>query len=145
MRKLLLAILIILFLAITNGIYLFYKLWNSLGITFSDLAKRNVSVLCESIPLNYRIYILLYFILIVIIIAMAIIIKRFKSEKTLPKINFTKDAGAASRTDLDVLYEMLKHYKKIKIINIEKTFKVNFDVALEWSKILEDGNLAIID
>lgn len=47
-----------------------------------------------------------------------------------------------SRTDLDVLYDLLKEQKRIPLSRIEKTFKVNQDTVESWCKTLESGNLA---
>jgi hypothetical protein len=47
-------------------------------------------------------------------------------------------------TDLDVLYETLKKEKKISVSKIAKTFKIANDIAFEWCKILESGDLAEI-
>ena len=50
-----------------------------------------------------------------------------------------------NKTDLDILYEVLQKKKKLKISAISKAFKIEKDIALEWCKILESGNLAEID
>ena len=50
-----------------------------------------------------------------------------------------------NKTDLDVLYEVLQKKKKLKISAISKAFKVSKEIAMEWCKILESGNLAEID
>jgi hypothetical protein len=49
------------------------------------------------------------------------------------------------KTDIDILYEILQDKKQLKISTVTKVFKVNKDVAMEWGKILESGNLAVID
>ncbi|NPE26914.1 hypothetical protein HNV12_02840 [Methanococcoides sp. SA1] len=72
-------------------------------------------------------------------------IRGIRKKKTISKYNFIKGKLGKSRTDLDTLYEILKQKKTIDIIDIEKTFNVDSDVAFEWAKILENGNLAIID
>ena len=48
-------------------------------------------------------------------------------------------------TDLDVLYNVLKEKKHLRVSTISKLFDVKKGIALEWCKILESGNLAIID
>ncbi len=50
-----------------------------------------------------------------------------------------------SKTDLDTLYNIIQNKKEIRVSTISKLFKVNKDVAMEWCRILESGNLAVID
>jgi len=49
------------------------------------------------------------------------------------------------QTDLDKLYNILKDKKQLKIKNISELFHVENDVAIEWAKILESGDLVVID
>lgn len=55
----------------------------------------------------------------------------------LPKIE--------QETDLDRLYELLKDKKSLSISVISKTFNVDKNVAMEWGKILESGELVSIE
>ena len=50
-----------------------------------------------------------------------------------------------SKTDLDTLYNILKDKKQLRTSSIAKLFKVNKETALNWCKILESGNLAVLD
>ena len=61
-----------------------------------------------------------------------------KDIKQLPK-------KSKSDTDIDILYELLKQNKMLTISAISKYFKINKELAMEWCKILEEGNLAEID
>src|SRR3989344_9070373 len=49
------------------------------------------------------------------------------------------------KTDLDLLYDLLKEKKKIKVWAIAKLFNVSEDIVLEWARILEAGNLALLN
>ena len=53
--------------------------------------------------------------------------------------------SSPTETEIDRLYELLKQKKRIKISTISKAFKVDKNTILEWSKILESGNLAEIE
>jgi hypothetical protein len=55
------------------------------------------------------------------------------------KADFNKN-----KTDLDTLYELLKEKKELPISAITKIFKISHEVALEWCKILESGELVTI-
>lgn len=50
-----------------------------------------------------------------------------------------------STTDIDSLYEILKQRKKIGMGTISTRFKISRELAMEWSRILEMSNLAMID
>ena len=49
-----------------------------------------------------------------------------------------------TKTDLDVLYEILKNKKQLSISTISRLFKIDKDTALEWCKILESGELVSV-
>lgn len=49
------------------------------------------------------------------------------------------------QTDLDVLYDILKERKKLKIKVISDVFEINYDMAMNWAKILESGKLVSIE
>lgn len=46
------------------------------------------------------------------------------------------------QTDIDILYEILQEKKHLKIASISKVFHIPKETAMEWAKILENGNLA---
>ena len=56
-----------------------------------------------------------------------------------------KKMSKNSKTDLDTLYNILKMKKQLRASSIAKIFNVNINVAIEWGKILESGNLAIME
>lgn len=49
------------------------------------------------------------------------------------------------KTDLDVLYDILKNRRQLNISTVSKSFNVSNEVATEWAKILESGELATIE
>ena len=57
----------------------------------------------------------------------------------------TEKNTSKSKTDLDALYSELKDKKRIKISSISKAFGISKELALEWAKILESGDLASIE
>jgi len=52
---------------------------------------------------------------------------------------------ATKTTDLDKLYDILKDKKRIRLSTVQKIFGVDKNIALEWAKTLESGDLASID
>ncbi|MEA3248196.1 MAG: hypothetical protein U9Q73_00660 [Nanoarchaeota archaeon] len=136
----------ILFLVIANGAYLLYQTENPIGFISGNSIEETVRGFYEISSVNHRILIAFqFFLVLVIVVSFFMIIRKFKSKKKLLKSDFIIGGNTNSKTDLDTLYEILKHKKEIDIEDIGKVFKVNREVALEWSKILENGNLAIID
>jgi hypothetical protein len=75
------------------------------------------------------------------------IISRKKKSTTEIKsiIAEKKKASSSAKTDLDVLYEILKNKKKLGISEIASAFGITKDIATEWAQILEDSNLAEIE
>ncbi len=49
-----------------------------------------------------------------------------------------------TKTDLDILYDVLKEKKHLKLSTITKIFNVSKEVALNWAKTLEAANLAAL-
>ena len=56
-----------------------------------------------------------------------------------------KEISRHSKTDLDALYTILKNKKEISVRSISNLFKIPEDLAMEWSRILEAGDLATIE
>lgn len=50
-----------------------------------------------------------------------------------------------SETDLDALYTLLKQKQQLRVATVSKAFDIKEDLAMEWGKILESGELAYID
>jgi len=49
-----------------------------------------------------------------------------------------------NKTDLDLLYDIIKNNKELPISAISKSFGIKKEAALEWCKILESGDLVSI-
>jgi hypothetical protein len=56
-----------------------------------------------------------------------------------------KNSSSHSKTDLDILYDLLKEKKELDISEIAAAFDVTKEVAFEWCKMLEESNLAEIE
>lgn len=143
----LLGLLVGLFLLVASWPYLSYEMDDSPGVVSGNSVKDAVATFYEMSSINQRIFILSQVVLlIVIVIAVFFIVKRFRKKETLFKQDYVATEGAKrSRTDLDVLYEMLKKKKEISLEDVERVFKVSSEVALGWSKVFENGDLAEVD
>lgn len=90
--------------------------------------------------------------LAVILIIIIILIKgkqKFSKEMKVNKELTTQKSKikyhkSKPETDLDILYKILKEKKSLRMSAISEIFKINKDIAMNWCKILEEGNLATI-
>lgn len=96
-------------------------------------------------PLSTKILIIewlfLFTIIIVIFVRNKMELKREVSSIKLPQKYKKKEKS----TELDVLYNLLKEKKHLRLSTIVKIFKVSKKVALGWARTLESGNLATIN
>ncbi|MEM4625529.1 MAG: hypothetical protein QXJ28_02080 [Candidatus Pacearchaeota archaeon] len=89
--------------------------------------------------------ILLGIIILFIVIISYILIKKRKSKKIEDEIKVSVEKKEEGLTDIDLLYELLKRKKRMNISTIAKIFKINKELAIEWARILEEGDLAEIN
>jgi hypothetical protein len=113
------------------------------GIT-ANIVK---SSLIDSINLSIssKIFLGIQLGLIMGILVYTFIYERKMKRKEKEFIGLHIEKAGPNETDLDVLYEVLKNKKIIGLSAIAKSFKINKEVAMEWCKILESGDLAVID
>lgn len=138
--------LMMLLLVVINSVYFFVAAEESVGLMSGNSIKSVVADFYNSSSVNHRIFILIQFFLVIfVIVAVLIVIKRFKSKSRLSKREFVKSGRVGSRTDLDILYEMLQKYKEVSIVDVGRIFDVAPDISLGWAKVLESGNLATIE
>lgn len=69
---------------------------------------------------------------------------RITLKKEIVEINLENYKKAPNQTDLDLLYEVLKDKKSLKLSTIARIFKVEKDLVMEWVETLESGNLASV-
>jgi hypothetical protein len=68
-----------------------------------------------------------------------------KSEPELPEqpVSLPKHKGN-SKTDIDLLYDIIKQKKRVKIGEIARVFTIDREKALDWCRILENNGLVAI-
>ncbi len=72
--------------------------------------------------------------------------KRIDAKREVLAIHINKHSDKSkTKTDLDYLYETLKEKKSLKISTIAEAFKIDKDLAEQWCKTLEEGNLATMN
>ena len=121
------------------------------GVGFVNAVSGNfvsvkVTQIYETSSFDNRLSLLFKFVAgIIIVVLIFLIIRKIRKKRDSIKQDFFKEKTGASRTDLDTLYEVLKRKKKVNMYDVERAFKIDSKVAIEWAKILENGDLAVID
>lgn len=123
--------------------------FNEAGISGLSIGKLTVTEEFQknnSISLISKIIIALEWALLIssiifVLIKNKIEIKKEIENTKLPKIKISK---SEKTTELDTLYELIKEKKHLRLSTIAKIFKVKKEVALNWARTLESGNLVKI-
>ncbi len=142
-RDFFIVLLILMFLAASNT--LVYS--DKTNIKVSGFSIKNVYDKLMKLDMSTIIFVIQWFLVLVVVIIFYInFLKKRRKEKAKPvNMNVKKKTGTDVDTDLDILYNLLKQKKRLKISVIAKTFKVNNEKALEWSRILENNDLVKIE
>ncbi|HLD37102.1 MAG TPA: hypothetical protein VJA86_00755 [Candidatus Nanoarchaeia archaeon] len=81
---------------------------------------------------------------LLVVFAWIIYLKRKKEDKARVIYDNIRKKMKRGETEFDMLYSLLKENKKLKIQEISKILNISPEKALEWSKLLENHNLALI-
>lgn len=93
-----------------------------------------------------KIFLILQWIILLIVFLSVIFKERSQKLEQAQSLKIPKDYHLKEqKTDLDVLYDLLKEKKVLKLSAIAKAFNINENIAMGWAKILQTGNLAMID
>jgi hypothetical protein len=82
------------------------------------------------------------------ILALLLIFTALKDSKVRMNSKVLKNVKinpSKQHTDLDKFYDLLLDKKQLRAVDVSRLFNVNKDIVLDWFKILESGDLAIID
>ena len=139
-----LAVFLIIFASV--NLYLFF---NKGSASYQNISGRFIEDI-PKMPWNLNISIIAFvaqwiILLIVALVAYVRFMKKRKEEHVQLSYSRIKNKITRSETDLDILYNLLKEKKRLRIGLIAKTFKIKKENALEWGKILENYKLAIIE
>jgi hypothetical protein len=140
--KILIVILLIVFL---NFIFfgLKYDLFK-VGMTGFSV-QGDIKNVYSQIPFNSKLFVIIEWIFFAFALVFIIVRdKKIARETSSTTLNIKKLRGG-SKTDIDVLYDLLNQEKKLKLSSISSAFDLDKEVVFEWCKILESANLAIID
>jgi hypothetical protein len=98
-----------------------------------------------SISLTSKIILLIELILILAVIAFILIKSKASLKKEVQNIDINLNRDRKNKTDLDILYGLLKKKKHLRLSSITKVFDVDKNTALNWCKTLESADLVTID
>lgn len=138
----------IMMLTINIGIIMFQQGIFSQGLTGFSIRETLNSTIKNTLEMTFIMKIFLisqWTLLFLILIYSAFKDKNILNEKQDEKELHIQKNLNKNKTDLDILYEVLQKKRELKISSICKAFKIDKEVAMEWGKILESGNLAEID
>ncbi len=82
--------------------------------------------------------------LLIVVLMFSFMSERLSLRKEQENIKSIKLTHEKSKTELDMLYDLLKEKKHLQLATISKLFKVSEETVHEWAKILESGELATI-
>ncbi|MCX6748536.1 MAG: hypothetical protein NT076_02940 [Candidatus Pacearchaeota archaeon] len=71
--------------------------------------------------------------------------KDSKIRSRIREVQSIKLKKELNQTDIDVLYNLIKDKKQLRISTISKVFEVNEDIAIDWVNILEAANFVKTD
>ena len=139
------SLIVFLFFLANAGMYGYKSGSFSKGITGFSINSNFVEIYAQ-MSSNSRIFLLIQWALLALIL-LYVAIKDFRikgERKNVVNLNI-KANSRKGKTDIDILYDILKKKKQLKTSTIARAFKVKKVVAMEWCKILESANLAFID
>ena len=113
-------------------------------LTGFSVKTTTINIYTSIAPISRIMLIAQWFLIMPLIIFLFIKKSRAKEKKELVGIDI-KQIIKNSKTDLDALYTVLKIKKQLRISSISKLFEIEKELATEWARILELGDLATID
>ena len=138
------SLILLLFLFINVAVYLVqFKIFNK-GLTGFSIQSSVVEIY-SSMSLFSKIFFIGQWIILLIILLFMVFKDRKNKKSDEPVYINIKENFDKKKTDLDILYDILKVQKELKISTISKSFNVTKEVAQEWCEILESANLATFD
>jgi len=137
------ATLVIIVIGINIAIFIFGG--ERSGITGRAITE-NITELYGALSPASKVFLVIQWTLLIILLLYLVIKNKLalNREQEVTGIDLT-EILKRSKTDIDALYNLLQQKGFLSMAIISKIFKIDEDLAMEWGKILESGNLAIID
>ncbi len=140
----LVAMIAILVTLIHTGYSVYNKNSSSFPVSLSgNIITENADKVAESnLGTKDKIILMTEWILVISLIVISRIKEKIEFKKADQIINRSKKIHLGiSRTDLDLMYELLNEKEELKVITLAKYFGVDNSIILEWGRVLEEANL----
>jgi hypothetical protein len=136
---------VILFLLVLFGVNLLFFLGRGDGF-YGSVTGMFIKEIPIGMNMGLIAFIIQWAILLLVVILAYMKFLKHRSEEHEKIINFViPSPKSKAETHLDVFYHLLQQKKNLSVGSIAKVFKIPKEKALEWAKILEDHDLAIIE
>ena len=137
--------LVVIIILLANITLFFYKYGSNKSLTGLSI-KETVAEAYTSIPPTIKVFLIAQWVVLILILAYSFIRdKRVINRADELDETDLKKISEKRGTELDALYSILQDKKKLSLLTISKVFNVNREVAMDWCKVLELGNLAYLD
>jgi hypothetical protein len=136
-------VVIVLFLLVIEG--LIWALLSTKG-SISGLSIVNLSKAYSKFYPGSKIFLVVQWVIIGVIL-LVVYLRSIGIQKRNEEITNIDVSSAIkkTKTKLDAFYLILKERKKLSVKTLSDLFEISPDLAMEWARILESGNLVAID
>ncbi len=142
--------LVVSLLTIAVIAHTFYSFYSQNNFNLSGISGKAISEdINDESPImsfKHRIVLAGEWLLIISILIVSLIKAKMEMHPVENEI-FTKlkNSKGIARTDLDLMYELTKEKKSIKINTLANYFKVEDKTIIEWARILEEASLVSLN
>jgi hypothetical protein len=140
-------LLVVVIILIINIVVFTVKINYNASLTGLSISEK-ISTSYSNISSSSKIFLLIQWVILLTLLLGTYLkekkMKKKPQQDDLSGIDVKKIADQDG-TDLDTLYKILKEKKKLSLSSIIRLFKVKKEVAMNWCKTLESGNLATIN
>ena len=127
-----------------TGVAGFYESGIS-GFSIGEFSGDKIKKEHPSFSSASQIILLLEWFSLLAVIIISLVRGKTEAKKELETIKLKEKYNKGEhKTDLDILYDILKERKHLNLNTISKIFKVDKEVAKNWCETLESGNLATL-
>jgi hypothetical protein len=133
---------IVIVIILLNFVYMIYKNGGISQVTTGFSVKETIIGSYSSLSFQSKLFMISEWVFLFLLLIYAV----YWDKRMLIKKNDLIDLHIQrnvdkNKTDLDTLYEIIKEKKELPISTISKSFNITKDIAMEWCKILESGEL----
>ena len=115
-----------------------------IGFAIEDNSVNQKPTSYEKIPDSYILILIILWVILLFFLMFIFIKEKKKINQEIINLNIPEKRGTFD-TNVDLLYEVLQREGQLKVSTLAKAFKVKKEIILEWTKILESGDLVTIE